>query len=424
MSKLSQLFRVAASADSPASRLFALGELVLFPVSLLTLVALPATAALRSAGVEVPVAWSGYVLPLLCTGAVGYLTNYLAVRMLFEPYSRTRPHWLRWLTLSLWRQGLVPSRKPQLAEAVAAEVAGRLLTPQVITEEIRRLAAAALDDDNLQEEQRRILPRILRDHLPGVLAKLTPEAGRFLQENLFSGLDRAALAKILEGVLEAWLAEAANRDFVIDKILGLIEDRAPEMVAVVKRTADGYQPANQLEGMIVEFAKAQIQWGDIEATFRGEIHSGQTREALGRVIDELPGRMAEGLSRPDAEAGFAAMRDALSEKFGPMIGERVEAGLPGWVESMTASDSFWKWVDEEALPKIKPMVLDWIGGETLDGVGKKFDVAGRVRKAVDEMNVETVHEMVDTVAAEQLGAIQVLGFVLGLIAGIPLVILS
>jgi hypothetical protein len=120
--KLVGLVAIARDPRKPAStRRFAVAEIILFPLSILTVAGLVAFALARLAfGVTLPEGWVKVALTLLASGAVGYLTNYVAVRMLFEPYSTDRWHWLRTITLGWWRLGLVPARQAELARVAGA----------------------------------------------------------------------------------------------------------------------------------------------------------------------------------------------------------------------------------------------------------------------------------------------------------------
>ena len=51
---------------------------------------------------------------------------------------------------------------------------------------------------------------------------------------------------------------------------------------------------------------------------------------------------------------------------------------------------------------------------------EKLDVEGRVKTAVDGMNMAEFHGMLNEIMAEHLGAIQVLGYLLGALAGLLL----
>lgn len=48
---------------------------------------------------------------------------------------------------------------------------------------------------------------------------------------------------------------------------------------------------------------------------------------------------------------------------------------------------------------------------------EKLDIQGRIQSAVDKMDVAEFHGMINEVAAQHLGAIQVLGYLLGAAAG-------
>ena len=52
-----------------------------------------------------------------------------------------------------------------------------------------------------------------------------------------------------------------------------------------------------------------------------------------------------------------------------------------------------------------------------DQVVARLRLAERVSEAVEKQDVEEFHKMINSIAAEHLGAIQVLGYLLGAIVG-------
>jgi len=80
-------------------RVFVAFELVLMPLSLVTVAVLIAVSTLLLVGVEMPSFMSMGVLMIFAVGAVGYLTNFVAVTMLFKPYTGDEQHWVRNITL-------------------------------------------------------------------------------------------------------------------------------------------------------------------------------------------------------------------------------------------------------------------------------------------------------------------------------------
>ena len=96
------------------ARAFAALECLFQPVSFATLIAAVAFAVSSRFGHPMP-AGLARVFPILLSAAVGYLTNWIAIEMLFKPYHRTWRHPFAWLTGGYWRQGLVPKNKDAIA---------------------------------------------------------------------------------------------------------------------------------------------------------------------------------------------------------------------------------------------------------------------------------------------------------------------
>ena len=125
-------FGIACDSSRPGSvRAFAFAELVCQPMSIASVAAAVVFAILRRTGVWTPPAVvADWLVPVFVSAAVGYLTNWIAITMLFEPYERTWRHWLPWVTFGGWRQGLVPKNKARIASVLAEQVATKLLRPE------------------------------------------------------------------------------------------------------------------------------------------------------------------------------------------------------------------------------------------------------------------------------------------------------
>ena len=96
-------FAVAFDHGKPVIvRAFAFAELVCQPLSIASVLAAVAIAILRRSGVWTPSAVvTGWLVPIFVSAAVGYLTNWIAITMLFEPNERIWRHWLPWVTLGM-----------------------------------------------------------------------------------------------------------------------------------------------------------------------------------------------------------------------------------------------------------------------------------------------------------------------------------
>ena len=66
------------------------------------------------------------------TAAIGWLTNWVAIQMLFHPRQPRRLLWIQW-------QGLIPRRQQQLAAEAAAIIEREILQQHMILHEIKKV---------------------------------------------------------------------------------------------------------------------------------------------------------------------------------------------------------------------------------------------------------------------------------------------
>ena len=116
------------------------------------------------------------------------------------------------------------------------------------------------------------------------------------------------------------------------------------------------------------------------------------------------------------------LRDRASDLVGEIARKYFEEELPENMRRLVDTPGFWDWIAGEAVPTIRPYIISWLKRDGHAIIGKRFNVAGRVSDAINRMDAREVHQAIDEVAAEQLGAIQVLGYIIGLMAGILLVL--
>jgi len=407
------------------TRFFAWGELIFFPLSIITLIAMLISLGVRLAGVELPATWMRTVLPLLCSGAVGYLTNYIAVRMLFEPYHRRGFHWLKALTLGLWQEGLVPARRHLLGETMGREVADKLLTPEIITEELTRLANSTFDDADFRAKLPGMLRPLVQRGLPQALESLAPQMTNLIQAGIADNLTSENIRDFIHRLVVPWMGSPSNRERLVDGVIQFLDQQSPKLVGFMRTTAESYGKRGPMQEMFLNMAQSSgaLDWNIIGNILRDQLGSPQSRDDLASAVDQLIAKLQVNLELATEGDGLGKLREQASRFAAELVQGFITTKLPTVIEKFLDTPEFWAWVSSDGLDAVKPQLTQWLQEHGVELIGKRFDVAGRVQKAVDGMDIATVHAMVDNVATEQLGAIQVLGYVLGLIAGIPLVIL-
>jgi uncharacterized membrane protein YheB (UPF0754 family) len=191
------------------------------------------------------------LVPPIAGGIIGYLTNDLAIRMLFRPY---KPWYIGKRQLPL-TPGLIPRNQERLARRVADTIMGSLLTPAELQNLARRLLAPervkgaiqwllklALDRVRSDREQKtaKVLAAILHDLLGESLPRLLKVLARredFLEDQLNQIFDQILLEfqlnkqqarKLSDWILQVALPPDVLRqaliDFLTDRNIQVIDE--------------------------------------------------------------------------------------------------------------------------------------------------------------------------------------------------------
>ncbi len=166
--------------------------------------------------------WLAIVLTPLVGALIGWVTNYLAVRMLFRPERERR-------LLGVTLQGLVPRRRREIAATIARTVERDLLSPEEISAVLHRLdwqgeVEQAVDD--LVDRRLKLirglpfsdgLADLLKDALTKALLKAVEERRAGLVDRFRQRLDvQAMVAERLErydlAEFEALVLRVAGRE--------------------------------------------------------------------------------------------------------------------------------------------------------------------------------------------------------------------
>lgn len=145
------------------------------------------------------------VLPLVLGALIGYVTNYIAVKMLFRPYEAVK---IGNKTLP-FTPGVIPKNKPRIARACGAAVEGSLFSQddikKAITGSIRKPDISGIRvSDIVSEDLSERLAETLADKLTGEIKK-TDIKGLIVEKG-------AAILE--EKVKDTMLAMFVNKDMI------------------------------------------------------------------------------------------------------------------------------------------------------------------------------------------------------------------
>lgn len=168
-------------------------------------------------------------LPLI-GAAIGWLTNRLAIQMLFRPRGA-------WRFAGVTLQGLIPRRQEELARRIGELVEAELFQQHLIRSEIRKI--------NIQPYIEELAASIVWDRL-GPRLRQVPLLGSLVNDKLLASLHAMAiesLAEETEPLLDK-VATAAERHI---KIRHIVEERVRALDLV------------QLEILVRQLAKKEFQ---------------------------------------------------------------------------------------------------------------------------------------------------------------------
>lgn len=407
-------------------RAFALLEAVFMPVSFLTLAALIVVPILEWVGVPASRWFHGALVTILVSAAIGYITNWIAIEMLFKPYYPTTRHPFAWITCGYWRQGLVPKNKAEVAGVLGEQVATKLLQPEKIADDLCSMVGGVLRNKNVVWAIRDGVQNLVVTHDKEIASFLAPR----IESALVAEIDRLVTVEKIEDFwtahVEPKLNSAETRDEIATLVISALERRAPTLAAkarpiVIAAIRDYVEEKGGMIGSLLAplsetIADFIISKKTIESGLRNWLRSPDTVPA---VRDELLQfvRAAREYVKSDASRGkIGAFVEEIRSTFKAYVRNYIETNLVDVAGRLLNSESLWDGV-VNMIPKFQPELERLIRTEGMPLILAKLDIQGRIHSAVDKMDVAEFHGMINEVAAQHLGAIQVLGYLLGAVAG-------
>lgn len=427
LTDIKQRWRIVGDRGMPLERrVFALLEAVFMPVSFLTLGALVVVPAMGLVGVTVPTWLHGPWMTILVSAAIGYITNWIAIEMLFKPYYPTGCHPFAWITCGYWRQGLVPKNKGEVACVLGEQVATKLLQPERIADDLCSMVGGVLRNQSVISSIRDGVQRMISAHDREIASFLAPK----IEAAMVAEIDRLVT---VEKVEEFWTAHiepkmqsVETREEIAGIIIAALEKRAPALAAKAKPLVvsaivnfieeKGGFIGTALSPLAGSIADCIVSHNTLEKGLRTWLESPETipmlRDELLQFVKSVRDYMKSETSREKIGAFVIEIRTTFKQ----YVQNYIQANLADVSGRILNSESLWNGI-VEMIPKFQPEIERLIRTEGMPLIMEKLDIQGRIKSAVDKMDVAEFHGMINEVAAQHLGAIQVLGYLLGAAAG-------
>ena len=429
ISKFKKLFQIACnSSNSLEKRSYAALELVFFPLSILVFVFLLTFFLLKVSFIldwhySLPLSsYCDFFLHVLSAASVGYLTNYIAIEMLFKPFKPSD----RFLIRHIWSQGLVPRSKDLIGIEMGKQVEEKLLDSRQISQELCDTAIEFLKNPQLITTAREKVQNLLREHETAICGFLIPEIERTLGESLRKLLTQENMQSFWVKVVEPRLNAPENRRFLAEKITQGLKSRTPEFMEMLRGMVAEYlyqyftriHLGHLISKGVRDGIMWAIDWPSVQAAIEKKIGSPETTE---RIYEELVGlgtKLRNWFLNPNSSIALEKFRDEMQEYLRSFLKNYLQESFPKWLDRIENSQELWAWIQNGLMPSAQVEIERWIQENGQGLIQEKLHISQRVQTAIEKQDVEEFYHMITNVADQHLGAIQVFGFVLGAIVGI------
>ena len=172
-----------------------------------------------------------YLLPILAA-LIGWITNYLAIKMLFHPHQPKK-------ILGLTFQGVFPKRQAQIAEKLGDLVANELFSMKDVAQKIEDLST---QPEALEEVGKRI-----EQTIRGKLISAFPMLSMFLSDEMIE-----KVTSLFKGELEDFLRVSAQG-------LAVKMQESVDIQALVREKVQAFS-SNKIEELLLGFMEEEFRF--------------------------------------------------------------------------------------------------------------------------------------------------------------------
>jgi uncharacterized membrane protein YheB (UPF0754 family) len=382
--------------------------------------------------------WVDWIFKISLSGTVGIWTNYFAIKMLFRPHYRT----------AFGRQGLIPAKRDDISEAIAAAVSEELLDTDSILEYVEendlveKTASGLLeyahnwiDDPRNRTTIINSFGRYVQDRGVEQIGHLLSHAAELIRDYASEKLSSDKVWPYIRNAIERELEKPDKIRLLSMVINNLVERNASVIAELVNEMLEDWM--NSQKFMVKNVAKLGKELFGIDSRkIKREL---QKKAGEPSFLHDIMNLMQENNILISSMGDDPVLREHFFIFF-----EEQKQRLDNWVrtegvaaarEKLLAyieSESFWNWLEKQldsAIGKLREMAEQRIHSEefrkTASDLMLRFagniEIKDIVRKKVNEFELQQLEELITKVSGENLCGIELFGGILGMLAGLILI---
>jgi uncharacterized membrane protein YheB (UPF0754 family) len=314
-----------------------------------------------------------YILPPLVGGVIGYVTNDIAIRMLFRPH--TAKHIMGWRIP--FTPGIIPKEKGRIAEAVGTAISDNLMSKEVLEKYL-------LSDSMVGRVRASIEDFIAKEKANG------ETVSQFLEHYLSHG----EVMTLADNAKEELTRQM--HDKISDPELGRQVAKAAMTYISEKITSNGGEDIlSEIGGLVGGLGMAA------KLFFTGSVIS-KFLELLREPVERFLAKNINEILQKNGDAIISNLVESETDKFLSRPVKDLLAGQEAKLaDAVNTMVSIYKTIITEHLPKIL----------------ESIDISAIVRERINEMDMDETEKLILQVMNKELRAIVWLGALLGTLMG-------
>ncbi|WP_418965496.1 DUF445 domain-containing protein [Cetobacterium sp.] len=171
------------------------------------------------------------ILLIVIGSMIGWITNYIAIKMLFRPYKE--------INLGIFKiQGLIPKRRHEIGISLADTIQKELISIDDIMKK--------LENANLDVQMEKVIDNILEKKLATEITAKFPMIAMFLNESALNKIKEAIKGSIME-----------NKDQIISMLFETLEKNVDFKEIIIEKV-DAFS-LEELERITFSLAKKELK---------------------------------------------------------------------------------------------------------------------------------------------------------------------
>ncbi|NCN09374.1 MAG: DUF445 family protein [Leptospira sp.] len=367
-------------------------------------------------------------------GVVGYYTNFLAIKMLFQPKQGKVLGW----------EGLVPKNKQKIAVSLGNSIQNRLLHPEILMiyiyeknlvevglQKLAKQVDEAIRNDEIRAKITSKIVTVLKEKGPEIIAQLFDLSEDAIKNFAQSPEEVKKIWNMARNRIFDYIKTQENRQKIAEKVRVVILQEIPRLSTALNDGLEDYLSAKKALGSIGIGVKKLVSFNDeaIAGLLEAFIQDPETSDQFMNMMDQIMDGFQEKLNSPETQEVIMGKLDEWLDQLADYARQNI---LPKGIERLQGyldDENNWKEIDNyffRMIDWIKTRLMDFMkseeGKEYLKvNIGKivhQINVTRLVETQVMKLDTDDLEKMILDNTGGNLVVIQVLGGVLGMIAGL------